>query len=167
MQNFNISRLLPAKKNNSSNGTHINGLGNDAKANGNVIAEDASLERFDVAANVRFAFEQMTFVQGVESLLLYFFVNNRANEKNHAELNSNLLIGHDNVGVVRCVHQQRLAKRARALAQHVVRRQWNDGAQSKDERVNILHVQIVGGHCVGHGVVGQLLRLLLSTIWVK
>ncbi len=54
-------------------------------------------------------------------------------------------------------HEQCLTQRAGALSQNLVWLHGDDGAEGKDERVNVLHVEIVGGYSVGYGVVGQAL----------
>ena len=55
-------------------------------------------------------------------------------------------------GEGRTHHQQSLTKRARSLPQHLVRTQRDDVAQAEDERVHVFHVEVVGGYCIGDGV---------------
>lgn len=69
-----------------------------------------------------------------------------------------LLVREDDVPMEGLYHQQRLTECSRALAQHLVWFHGDDGAESKDERVNVLHVQVVCSHCVRHRVIGQALR---------
>mmetsp|Transcript_45059 Transcript_45059/g.73440 ORF Transcript_45059/g.73440 Transcript_45059/m.73440 type:complete len:1173 (-) Transcript_45059:33-3551(-) len=97
-----------------------------------------------VAPDVRLALEQMVVV---ELLLL-----------------RDLFVGEDDVLLVRLHHQQRLAARARPLPQHLIRRHGDDGAQGEDERVDVLHVQIVRGHGVGDRVRRHVLRPLLREL---
>ena len=52
-------------------------------------------------------------------------------------------------------HEQCLTESAGALPQHLVRFHGDDGAQGEDERVDVLHVQVVGCHGIGDGVIGQ------------
>ena len=46
-------------------------------------------------------------------------------------------------------HEQDLTEGARALPEHLIRRQGNDGAQREDEGVDVGHVQVIGGHRIG------------------
>ena len=54
-------------------------------------------------------------------------------------------------------HEQGLTQRSASLPQHLIWFHGNDGAQCKDERMDILHIQIVGGDCVRYRVVGEAL----------
>ena len=89
-----------------------------------VATEHARLQRLDVAANVRLAVEQVALPHLAELVAL--------------------LVGEDDVGLEGLDHQQRLAQRSRAFAQHVVGVHRNDVAQREDERMHVFHVQVVG-----------------------
>ena len=112
----------------------------EAELDGEVGAVDAGLEALDVAAHIRLALEQVAVVLGAEVV--------------------HLLVRADDVGVVCLDHQQRLAERPRALAQHLVWRHGDDGAEGEDEAVHVLHVQVVGRHRVRDRVRRHELRLL-------
>ena len=64
-----------------------------------------------------------------------------------------LFVGVDDVAMESLYHQQSLAERPGALPEHLVRLHGDDGAQSKYERMDVLHVEIVGGHRVRYRVV--------------
>lgn len=66
-----------------------------------------------------------------------------------------MLVWHDDAGRVRFGHQQRLAQRPRTLPQDIIRIQGNDCAQGKDERMDVLAVQVKSGNGIGNGVVGE------------
>ena len=55
-------------------------------------------------------------------------------------------------------HEQRLTECPRPLPQDLVRLHWDDRAKGKDERVNVLHIEVVGRHGIGYRVIGQTLR---------
>lgn len=144
---------LPSKEN--SCGPH------HFKTAGDVAAEHAGLQRFHVAADIGLRVHDVAVIgQLVEDLLL--------------------LVGEDDVGMEGLHHEQRFTQRAGALTQHldvtktkcqddqpVVGIVWksaghanliglhgDDGAQSKDEGVNVLHVQVICGHGIRHRVGG-------------
>ena len=54
-------------------------------------------------------------------------------------------------------HEQGLAERPRSLPQHLIRLHGDDGTEGKDERVDVLHVEVVRCHGIGHRVIGQTL----------
>ena len=52
-------------------------------------------------------------------------------------------------------HEEGLAECPRSLPQHLVWLHRDDRAKGKDERMNVLHVEVVGCHGVGHRVISQ------------
>ena len=40
----------------------------------------------------------------------------------------------------------------RSCDTYLIRLQWDDGAESEDEWMNVFHVEIVGGDCVRHRI---------------
>ena len=64
--------------------------------------------------------------------------------------NSFLFVGKDNVSMVGLYHQKGLAQCTRPFAQDLVRFHWDDSTQGKYEGMDILHVQVVCGHSIGH-----------------
>jgi len=58
---------------------------------------------------------------------------------------THLFVRADDVCVEGLNHQQRLAESAGALPQHFVRRHRDDGRERKDEAVDVLHEEVVGG----------------------
>ena len=71
-----------------------------------------------------------------------------------------LLVGEHDVSMEGLYHEQCLAERPRALPQYLVWLHRDDGAQGKDERVDILHVEVVGGYGVRYRVISHTLRKL-------
>ena len=68
-----------------------------------------------------------------------------------------LLIGEHNVAMEGLHHKECLTEGTRAFPQYLVWLHGDDGAQGKDEGVDILHVQVVGCHGVRDRVVGKTL----------
>ena len=69
-----------------------------------------------------------------------------------------LLVWEDNVPMESLNHEQCLAQRSRPFPQDLIRLHGDDGTQGKDERVDILHVEVVGCHSVRHRIVGEALK---------
>ena len=59
-----------------------------------------------------------------------------------------LLVGKDNAAMEGLDHEERLTQSATPLPQDLVRLHRDDGAQGKDEGMDVLHVEVVGSHCV-------------------
>eukprot|EP00906_Rhabdomonas_costata_P026495 RCo037720 len=70
------------------------------------------------------------------------------------------LVGKDDVLLERLDHQKSLAARSRALPKNLIRRHRDDRAQREDERVHVLHVQVVRRDGIGDGVARHPLGLL-------
>ena len=77
-----------------------------------------------------------------------------------AMTHSFLFVGEYDVSMEGLYHEQCLTESPRALPQYLVWLHGDDGAKGKDERVDVLHVEVVGCHGVRHGVIGQTLRKL-------
>ena len=77
---------------------------------------------------------------------------------NASKTHSLLFVGEDNVSMECLHHEQRLTQCARSLPQDLVWLHGDDRAKGKDERVNVLHVEVEGCHGVGYRVIGQTLR---------
>ena len=71
-----------------------------------------------------------------------------------------LFVGEDDIAMKSLHHEQCLTESPRPLPEYLVRLHGNDRAESKDERVDILHVKVVGCHGIGYRVIGQPLARL-------
>ena len=69
-----------------------------------------------------------------------------------------LLVWKDNIAMESLHHEQCLAQRSRSFPQDLIRLHGYDGTEGKDEGVDILHVEVVGCHGIGDGIVGEALR---------
>lgn len=66
----------------------------------------------------------------------------------HMHTHSLLLIGEYDISMEGLDHEQCLTERARPLTQHLVRLHGDDSAKGKDERVDVLHIEVVCGNCI-------------------
>lgn len=136
---------------------------------GQVRAEDARLNGLDVTTNIRLLVDQVTVVELLAAALLLVGADNAVVVRVHLAIR---LVSHKHIAEqingysssVRALgrityHKELLAQRAGALSQHIVRTHRDDRAQRKDERMHVLHVQIVRGNGIGHRVGRKHLRL--------
>ena len=95
-----------------------------------------------MTADVRFTIQEVTFI--------VFFTG------------ADLLVRANDVSVVCLDHEQSLAQGTGTFAKDFVRRERNNRRQRKDERVHVLHVQVVRTHGIGNGIRRHHLRVTLS-----
>merc|ERR1719319_221473 len=107
----------------------LEGRGDKSEPAGDICPEHSGLNGLDVTPNIRLALQNVAVFRHLVQLRL-------------------LLVRENYVGVESFNAEKSLTQCSRTFSQNLIRLHRNDGAESVAERVDILHVEIVGSHSI-------------------